>query len=202
MDYGIEQWINGPAGQAPLVDTLMVAVAAGAEAAFIALVLVWFAVGWWRQADQERQGAMAALLAAGVALALNVLIGHIWYRQRPFAAHPETVHLLLPHATDSSFPSDHTAAAFAIAVVLVAAHRRWGILALALAALVGYARIYVGDHYPTDVLAGAVVGCAAATVLLSRFPLVPRRLREAADLIMRLLHLPGAPSPSDSLHHV
>lgn len=81
-------------------------------------------------------------------------------------AHAGQVHLLLPHAADSSFPSDHAAAAFAIAVVLVAVHRRLGSLLLLTAALIGFARVYVGDHYPGDVLVGAGVGVAAAAVLL------------------------------------
>ena len=132
----------------------MVGISVSAEAAFAALVAIWFVVGWWRQMAEERQGAIAALLAATGALGINALIGLLWYRPRPYVAHPGSVHLLVTHSADSSFPSDHAAAAFAIAVVLLIAHRRWGLLALAAAALTGYARVYVGDHYPTDVLAG------------------------------------------------
>lgn len=197
VDYRIEQWINGPAGHTPLLDAAMVGIAATAEVAFAGLVLVWFLIGWWSDAAPLRQEAIAALLAAGGALAVNAAVGLAWYRPRPFAAHPGTVHVLLPHAADSSFPSDHAAAAFAIAVVLVAAHRPWGVAALALAALVGYARIYVGDHYPTDILAGGVVGCAAGILLVARLSPVPRRAREATDLVMRRLRLPRAPSPRD-----
>ena len=48
MDYHLEQWINGPAGSHPLWDALMVGAAAGAQAAFIALVGAWFLIGWRR----------------------------------------------------------------------------------------------------------------------------------------------------------
>src|SRR5919199_1930458 len=152
MDHRLEQWINGPAGFHPFLDVTMVGAAAGAEPAFIALVAIWFVIGWLRRLPMDRQGAIAALLAAGGALGANQVLASIWYRPRPYIAHPERVHHLLGHSSDSSFPSDHAAAAFAIAAVLFARHRRLGLAALALAAVVGYARVYVGAHYPADVL--------------------------------------------------
>ncbi|MDE3101591.1 MAG: phosphatase PAP2 family protein [Chloroflexota bacterium] len=198
MDYRIEQWINGAAGRAPLADTAMIAVAAGAEAAFIALVVVWYLIGWWRRDPADREGAIAALLAAGGALAVNVVLGHVWDRPRPFVAHPATVHLLLAHGTDSSFPSDHAAAGFAIAAVFFAVHRRWGLVALAAAALTAYARVYVGDHYPGDVLAGAAVGVAVALILLGPLGALPRWVRDVADRIVTLLRPERVEAPSGS----
>ena len=198
MDYRIEQWINGAAGRTPLADTAMIAVAAGAEAAFIALVVVWYLIGWWRRGPADREGAITALLAAGGALAVNVVLGHAWDRPRPFVAHPATVHLLLAHGSDSSFPSDHAAAGFAIAVVLFAVHRRWGLVALGAAALTAYARVYVGDHYPGDVLAGAAIGVAVALILLGPLSALPRWVRDVADRIVTLLRPERVDAPSGS----
>lgn len=190
MDFSIEQWINGPAGSHAALDEVMKAAAGLAVYAFAGLVGAWFLIGWLRQRPVERRGVIAALGAAAIALLANQVIGLVWNRPRPFMAHSASVHVLLSHGTDPSFPSDHAAAAFAIAVVLVALHRRLGIAALLAAALMSYARVYVGDHYPGDVMAGALVGAAAAAVVLTW-------LRAPLDLASRLtdhalarLHLP------------
>ena len=68
-----------------------------------------------------------------------------------------------PPSHDPSFPSDHATAAFAIAFGILFVARRTGWLFLAWAALIGISRVLAGMHYPTDVLAGAVVGLAAGT---------------------------------------
>ena len=194
MDYLLERWINAPAGSHPLWDVIMVGFAAGAEAAFVALVAIWFLVGWLRGLTEDRQGAIAALLAAGGALAVNQVLAALWDRPRPFVTHPGQVHHLLAHGADSSFPSDHAAAAFAIATVLFAHHRRSGLVALAAAAVVGYSRVYVGDHYPADVLSGAAIGVVAGLALVRWFPAVPRLALRIVDGVMvrlRLLREPG-----------
>ena len=167
MDYQLEQWINGPAGSHPLLDHLMTGVAQIAAPLFAAGVALWFLLGWRGDRRRERIGAIAAAVAAAAALLVNQVLGHVWDRPRPFVAHPGTVHLLVVHSTDSSFPSDHAAAAFAIGLVLIAMHRRIGMLALLFALLMSYARVYVGDHYPGDVAAGAAVGLLAGTVAIA-----------------------------------
>jgi undecaprenyl-diphosphatase len=187
VDLSIEQWINGPAGAHPFLDEVMKAGADLAQLVFIALVGVWFLVGWVRARPEDRRGAIAALGAAAVALLVNQVISHIWNRPRPFVAHPDTVHVLLSRGTDPSFPSDHAAAAFAIAAVLVVVHRRLGVLVLLLAALVGYARVYVGAHYPGDVAGGAVIGIGAAVVILTWLrPLILLAARSADAVMLRL----------------
>jgi len=166
VDYQLERWINAAAGANQPLDAVMIALAAGAEVGFVALVAAWFVLGLVRRQREDWLAAILALLASGLALLLNLVISHVWYRSRPFVDHPGTVHVLLGHVRDASFPSDHVAAALAISIVLLGAHRRLGIIAIVVAALVGYARIYVGDHYPSDVLAGALVGTLSALVVL------------------------------------
>jgi undecaprenyl-diphosphatase len=192
MDYQVEQWINAPAGHTPGLDQLMTGTALAAEWIFVAVVVLWFAHGWWRRSARDREGAIAALVGAGIALAVNFIIGAIWDRPRPFVAHPTTVHLLVTHSTDASFPSDHASAGFAIAAVLFAYHRRWGTAVLLFAALLGYARVYVGDHYPGDVLAGLVIGCAVAAVLLAAGGRILALAREVVDFVIppRLQRIP------------
>jgi undecaprenyl-diphosphatase len=143
----------------------MQAAAVWGEPVFVALVVVWLLWGLARGSPDDWMGAVTAVLAAGLALAANLLISHFWIRPRPFADHPGAVHVLLAHNADASFPSDHAAAGFAVAVVLLRYHRRLGWAAIGGAALMCFARVYVGEHYPGDVLAGAAIGTVAGVAL-------------------------------------
>ena len=99
-------------------------------------------------------------------LALKPLIGRV----RPFAVNP-TVSLLIPPPMDASFPSGHTAASFASVAALKTANNRLWKPALALAVVIALSRLYLGVHYPTDVLAGALIGTllgVAAARLIGR----------------------------------
>ncbi|HVB77308.1 MAG TPA: phosphatase PAP2 family protein [Candidatus Nitrosotalea sp.] len=166
MDYRLEQLINGPAGSHPAIDWIMTQIAWGAEPAFIALVLIWLVAGMWRRSRPDVVGALSALVASGVALVINQLAALLYFRPRPFVSHPGHVHVLLSHSADASFPSDHAAAALAISVVLQRFHPRLGALAILASLWVGYARVYVGDHYPGDVLGGYISGAVGAALAL------------------------------------
>jgi membrane-associated phospholipid phosphatase len=107
----------------------------------------------------------SALTAAAVALAVNQVVSHLWARPRPFTDHPDLTHVLAARTTDPSFPSDHAAAAFAIAFAVLAFSRRAGALFLVAATAIGLSRIALGMHYPSDVVAGALVGFGAATLV-------------------------------------
>ena len=101
-------------------------------------------------------------LAVSAALLIDFVIVNLilkpWVgRERPCdLTVPED--MLLACLTDHSFPSGHTAAAFAASVALFACHRKAGTIALFLAFLMGFSRLYLFVHYPTDVLAGALLG--------------------------------------------
>src|SRR5689334_4602219 len=111
-----------------------------------------------------RRVALSALISSGIGLAIGQLLVHLWDRPRPFMVGSDT-HALVAHSADSSFPSDHSIVAFAIATSLLFWNRRVGMAALALAALLCIARVSVGVHYPTDVLTGATVGAGAALLM-------------------------------------
>jgi len=195
MDYRIEQWVNGPAGHHALLDTFMRDAANWGEWLFAGIVIVWFAYAWLAGGGADRRGVLAALLAAATALVVNQVISHIWARPRPFVAHPDTVHVLLGYSRDASFPSDHAAAGFAIATTLLLVHRRWGLAAIATAVLMSYARVFVGLHYPGDVIAGAVIGVAVGWGLMrwGRRPLTAAQ--EWLDRTAIGLHLPLPRTP-------
>lgn len=196
MDSRLERWINAPAGTHAALDAVMLHAALWGEALFIAIVALWFLVGWVRGSPRDRQGAITALCAAGIALLANQVLAHLWVRPRPFVSHPASVHLLAMHAADPSFPSDHAAAAFAIAAVLLACHRRLGSVCLLLAALICYARVYAGIHYPGDVAAGALIGLAAALILVLWCDALMRTARRWVDRAMVAIHLPLPGEPA------
>jgi membrane-associated phospholipid phosphatase len=114
---------------------------------------------------RSKLAAASAGISAVVALLVNAVLGHLWYHARPFADHPKQTVLLVHHGTDNSFPSDHASVAFAVAFAVLVFHRRLGVLLLAVAVGVGLDRIFVGVHYPIDVLASVFVGLGAALVV-------------------------------------
>jgi len=141
----------------PVTGILAVAVPVYAAATLALWLLARpYGVTRWKRAT------VAALLSASLALLANQAIAHVWDRPRPFATHPLATHLFAAPSTDPSFPSDHAAAAFAIAVAVLAFSRPLGGGFVVAATLIALSRVAVGLHYPSDVLAGALVGVAAA----------------------------------------
>lgn len=106
----------------------------------------------------RRAGAVAAIAMILSLLFTNLLIKPLVARPRPWL----DVAGLIPLVTEgdpASFPSGHTSVAFAFASALLwSGQTKWGKAAVVLAALMGFSRLYVGVHYPTDVLAGALLG--------------------------------------------
>ncbi len=103
--------------------------------------------------------------STGVSLSLSLIIGLIVcnliikpsvHRIRPFVGNEIT--LLINAPTDYSFPSGHTTAAFEAATVMLYNNKKVGVAFLALAALIAFSRLYLYVHFPTDVLAGIVIG--------------------------------------------
>ena len=133
--------------------------------------------------------AVARSLLAGagvlVAVAVNQPIVHAVAERRPFQQYPHAL-VLVHRSTDPSFPSDHAVMAGAVAVGLLLSRRRLGLVAVPLALLMAADRVYVGAHFPVDVVAGlAVGGLVAALVQLLAKP--------TASLLARFSHGPLRP---------
>jgi undecaprenyl-diphosphatase len=147
-----------------LEDSLLFYVEAS-ETLFVATLAVVFLCAHGARHLAWRRATLAAVLSAGLALAIAKVISELVDRARPFVADPHGVHLFAAHAPDPGFPSDHATAAFAIAVAILLRKRGWGIFALVAATVLAVGRVALGVHYPSDVLAGAALGAAAALVL-------------------------------------
>ncbi|MDR2502186.1 MAG: phosphatase PAP2 family protein [Oscillospiraceae bacterium] len=134
---------------------------------------------------RTRKAGAVTLLALGLCTLVNtVIIKNIVMRPRPYEV-LANITTLVPLPADSSFPSGHTAAAFACALAIYHSRgAKYGVAALFFAALTALSRVYVGVHYPSDVLSGALVGflCGAAAPRLS---LLGLRLAKAAAWIAR-----------------
>ena len=131
-----------------------------------------------------KMATASALASAGVALLINQIIGKIWFRERPTTAHPTQAHLFFAApSSDPSFPSDHAAAAFAIAFAIFFLSRRAGIGFLLAAAAISLDRVLIGLHYPGDIAAGLLVGLAAAGLINA---VGQRPLRTAVGFVSRL----------------
>lgn len=131
------------------------------------------------------------LVLVGTSLVLALAVGRgaaeLFPNERPFTTHPQ-VHQLVHHEPGQSFPSDHSLAAFGIAFAVGAfLSRRWGAALLVVATLVGFSRVYVGVHYPADIVGAAAFAAVAvaAVALAARTRPVARLLATRIPLGVR-----------------
>jgi undecaprenyl-diphosphatase len=128
------------------------------------LGLVWIGVAIVLAVLRRRPAIFLTVVAADVAAELAADLGKaIVHRHRPFE------HQLGPPSSTHSFPSGHAATSFACATVLSFYAPRLRVPLFVLATLIGLSRVYNGLHYPTDVLAGAVLGVLVALLVLATF---------------------------------
>jgi undecaprenyl-diphosphatase len=164
LDLALLHAINGLAGSSAALDGLM-RFLANDSPFIVALALLW---AWFKPGGQRRSRQRDAALAAvaGVlGIAAAAVIGAVHYRARPFLVPAAHVHLLITHAADSSFPSDHATLAFAVAAGLFAVGADWGWPMLIFGVAVAFARVFVGVHWPSDVVGGAILGVLCAWVV-------------------------------------
>lgn len=113
------------------------------------------------------------------ALLIGVLVGNVVLkpgvaRIRPYDVDP-SVPILVAKPNDFSMPSGHTLSSFAGAVAILCFDRKSGIAAILLAALIGFSRLYLFIHYPTDVLAGVFFGAASAILAYNGYRIIELR---------------------------
>ena len=153
LDFAILDWMQAHLCCA-LLDALMPKVTLLAEygIALILLGLVLLCVKRYRICGAAVLGSLAGGLLIG-----NGLLKNLVARPRPCWINPD-VSLLVAMPKDYSFPSGHTLHCFIAATVLMCYDRRLGIPALGMALLVSFSRLYLYVHFPSDILAGALLG--------------------------------------------
>jgi len=149
MDQLLFQKINGLAGQWAYADAAGIFFAKYIGYVLVGLVFLFFFRKW--------RIILSAILAAAVArLGIVELIRWLWERPRPFIENH--VNLLLNHGNEPAFPSGHAAFFFALSAVVYFHNKKAGIFFFAASFLIAVSRVFVGVHWPSDVLAGALVG--------------------------------------------
>ncbi|MFJ5713745.1 undecaprenyl-diphosphatase [Neobacillus sp. NPDC093127] len=120
-------------------------------------------VYWFTQTNKNRMMVIQGGVAFVLAEVLGKIAGTMYYHNQPFAELPH-VNQLIAHAVDNAFPSDHSILFFSVCFSFFLVRKKEGWLWLVFACIVGVSRIWVGVHYPGDVLTGALIGIVAALV--------------------------------------
>lgn len=166
-----------------LLSGLPLTLAIAAAKYSVVLLLALFLLAWFRTHARERGSLIYAVLCALIALGVNYALGLVFPHPRPFALGLSPNYL--GHAAETSFPSDHATLMWTLAfgLLLNAKVRIYGWAAVALAALTSWARIFLGVHFPFDILGSIVV---AAISLAAMVPLRPRIDKTILALSARL----------------
>lgn len=162
---GIRNFFNQPWLGKPGLDKLMMFISGLGNNGFIWITLATlFLLVGNRKKPWRTWGALLLLCLGANAFVCNGVLKPLVARIRPYDLLGYEV--LVPHLSDFSFPSGHTAASFAAATVIYAMNKKWGVAAYIFAAVMGLSRLYLGVHFPTDVLAGAFFGWAVAKITI------------------------------------
>ena len=153
FDQSLLQWIQDTL-TCPALDLLMPRVTALGNGGAVWLLA---AGGLLCTKKYRKQGVLLLGGLAAGALVGNVVLKNLVARPRPCWL-DSSVQLLIPNPTDYSFPSGHTLSSVIGATVLAKTDRRFGYAAIPLAALIAFSRLYLYVHFPSDVLAAAVLG--------------------------------------------
>ena len=177
-DKAIFLWINALVGGAPAVDAVMGWVASDylvPVSMGLTLVALWFIGSDATQRMRYQIGMFTALTAMALSSLAVFICNALFFRPRPFDG-LDGVTLLFYQPTDSSFPSNSAAVAFGIAAGVWCVNRRISAALFLAAAVYGLSRIYVGVHYPADILGSIAIALTVTALTL--------RLR---DLMMPVL---------------
>lgn len=143
-------------------DPLMKGVTNSALPISIGTPIVIYAVGLIEKDSTTKKKAVFIAETFAASAFISLALKSITKRERPYITYPEIDNVT--EESSYSFPSAHTSSAFATATSLSMAYPKWYVIAPSFlwAGAVGYSRMYLGVHYPTDVLAGAIVGSGSA----------------------------------------
>jgi membrane-associated phospholipid phosphatase len=180
FDKEILLWLNGYVGRWPSLDSALVYWQL--NNLLCNMVLVAAICGFWFSAatDQRQQlENRQTVLATVCAMLIGIVLARVLAHALPFQARPIAVRELhfVPPNYDvvaslipwSAFPSDHAVVWFALATGILLLHSSLGVVAMLYAAALSISRVYIGIHSPTDIVAGAAIGCLLTWALARPF---------------------------------
>lgn len=134
---------------------------------FLLLALVGY---WFTRTNKNRMMVIQAVIATIIAEVLGKIAGQLYSHHQPFAE-LSNVSQLVAHEIDNSFPSDHSIVFFTVCMSIYLVRKKEGWIWMMIALGVAMSRVWVGVHYPGDVLTGALIGIISAIVI---YWLVPK----------------------------
>lgn len=155
MNMYLFRLINGLANKAILLDKIMVIFSTYVPLLFMLVLAYVYIYGVVKKDIRIRCVAVDTFVMTVVNLVASFGIGKVYYVPRPFVHNK--VNLLIPHSADASFPSDHVLGTMGIALGINNWFKLYGRVLIVLSCIVGISRVYVGHHYPFDVLGGIVI---------------------------------------------
>lgn len=170
MDRIIFNFINQYAGEWQVLDYLAIFFAKYFEYVLLFILLVFFVRKFRKNFPIMLQAIFAAIISRFVMA--NIIRG-LWFRARPFVQH--NVNLLFSYdAGEASFPSGHASFYFALSTIIYFYNKRLGIGFFIGSFLICLARIFSGIHWPSDILAGILVGIITALIVHASFKFIKR----------------------------
>ena len=160
LDYKILKSIN--VNEMPMWDKTMKGVSFSIYPIMPISVIGIFSQGYFNKDEIMMRNGYKSAITIGLALATTTGLKYAFNRHRPFVQYPNDI-IQRDKVGPYSFPSGHTTAAFATATAISLTYKKWYVTlpSYAYASFVGYSRMRLGVHYPSDVLGGMVIGIGA-----------------------------------------
>lgn len=156
MNMEFFRLINNLANKNIVLDKIMIFFSKDVPYIFMGIVALVFIWGIIKRNDNYRKASVNTFIVTVINLMLSFIIGSIYYVDRPFVHNK--VNLLVPHVKDASLPSDHATGTMSIALGLGRYNNRIiKIILTILSIMVGFSRVYVGNHYPLDVISAYIM---------------------------------------------
>ncbi|MDD2252329.1 MAG: phosphatase PAP2 family protein [Dehalococcoidales bacterium] len=182
LDKSLFLWINGLSGHSQIIDNVISAIANDYFSIVFGCMIMMALWTGTPDPDKRRhiqKGIMVASASLGTCQGMVEIINNLWQRARPF--HDLDVNLLFYPPTDPSFPSNSATVLFGMAWGIFIYNRKAGSVLLVLAGLMGFSRVYVGVHYPLDIIGGMAVGLLVALFFTIVFRLLDPLINRVID---------------------
>lgn len=179
MNMEFFRLINDLANKNTALDKVMIFFSKDVPYIFMAIIAIIFILGVTNKNSEYRKVAFSTFVITVINLFLSFVIGGIYYEDRPFVHNK--VNLLVPHPTDASFPSDHATGTMSIALGLAKYNKILSIILTIMSLIVGFSRVYVGNHYPGDVIGAYIMVFVTSSVYNFKLRSIVENLYEIVE---------------------